>query len=106
MRGFSFGRRSAKVRGSDLNLSDVLPLFVIEPSNGRVHGAGATGLGAIRITNLGTVNQPDGAHLFFVRNGRAASKAGGAIKLIVIRATAPPTAQPSEKFSDDTTHGL
>jgi hypothetical protein len=44
-----------KGRGHWRGHSLMLPSFVLEPSNGRMHRAGAAGYGAIRITNLGTV---------------------------------------------------
>jgi hypothetical protein len=44
-----------KGRGHWRGHSLMLPSFVLEPSNGRMHRAGAAGHGAIRITNLGTV---------------------------------------------------
>ena len=44
-----------KGRGHWRGHSLMLLSFVLEPSNGRMHRAGAAGHGAIRITNLGTV---------------------------------------------------
>jgi hypothetical protein len=44
-----------KGRGHWRGHSLMLPSFVLEPSNGRMHRASAAGHGAIRITNLGTV---------------------------------------------------
>jgi hypothetical protein len=49
------GRAAPKSRDQCRSDSLMLPSFVLEPSNARMHGGGATGYGAIRIINLGTV---------------------------------------------------